>query len=93
MLAEKGFYLWIPNHEYFLISDRKNITGTVKKLFTDKIKESGVKITDYIEYHINNGIRKAEYTMKILNNGMRFVNISGDDFGGHGDENTIVFCE
>lgn len=105
MENKKGFYLFVPvtqqefnknpaitNYEYFLISDRKNITNGLKDIFANKIANTTGRPLEFAKA-CTRGTRKAILKKKVLSNGLSYIDISGDNFGGCGDENTIIFTE
>ena len=91
---KKGFYLYIGRKEYFLVSNKVNITDRLAMDFLNRIQNHLNLFTNISPAIIDitkRKIRKACLSYHTTSTGYNYIDISGDNFGGYGDENTVIF--
>ncbi len=86
----KGFTLWFGNKDYFLVTERKNVTDKLAEIVLDEI---GVRFCRESVEEIKRRLRPAECEIVTCTVG-DYYEIHGDGFGGKGsfvdDGNTII---
>ena len=91
---KKGFYVCLGGKEYFMVTDKVNITDRVATDFINHIQNhlNMSKNIDSVSLSIfKRKMRKAYLTYRTTQSGYKYIDIYNDDFGGYGDENTVIF--
>ena len=93
-----GFYMMFNGKDYFMVSDKKNITDDIACRFIDKIEVDLNKKIFKSPENINffkTRISKAVCEVKKIKSGRKYYDIHGKDFGGFGtwedDGMTVIF--
>lgn len=96
IMSMNGLYICVGNKEYFWKTDRKNITDKCALEFLNKIQNHMNMFCEILTVDIQRAKRQimpAVLTVERTDGGMEYVNISGENFSGYGDNLQQVFFD
>lgn len=93
-----GFYCRMYGKDCFMETEKKNRTDNLALDFINKVQNKLNDFSNVDEHAINivkNNMRTATMEVKTLKNGLSYIDISGENFGGYGCdpcENPFEVC-
>lgn len=93
-----GFYCRMYGKDCFMETEKKNRTDSLALDFINKVQNKLNDFSNVDEHAINivkNNMRTATMEVKTLKNGLSYIDISGENFGGYGCdpcENPFEVC-
>lgn len=86
-MKKQGFYLRAYGFDCFMESDKKNVTSDLAMNFLNKIQNRlnrFYNIDDATIKQAKQAICRATMELKTLTNGLQYIDIYGENFGGYG---------
>lgn len=93
-----GFYCRMYGKDCFMETEKKNRTDSLALDFINKVQNKLNDFSNVDEHAINivkNNMKTATMEVKTLKNGLSYIDISGENFGGYGCdpcENPFEVC-
>ena len=84
-----GFYCRMYGKDCFMETEKKNRTDSLALDFINKVQNKLNDFSNVDEHAINvvkNNMRTATMEVKTLKNGLSYIDINGENFGGYGCE-------